>query len=322
MPQVTVVIATFNYANLIGQTLDSLLEQTLTDWECVIVDDGSTDNTREVVSSYLADERFRYFLIPNSGPSASRNFGVKHATGRYIQFLDADDLLESRKLEIHCHFLNEHPSVSLVYGTAVPFVADSTARQLQEDNPYDSLACPSGSGADTILPLFKANITVISAPLFRASLLERLSREETFLPSLSGNEDWELWLRFALSGACFQFLDLPETRSLIRFHPNSWSRAGTRMLEDWALLHQLVAPDLKGTPFVKANRKGYYFATFNWASWLCEQRQWREVLRIVRQVRKYTHSWQFICLWFSWAVLKSSFFSEAWTRVKRLCSRS
>ncbi|MFB3389173.1 glycosyltransferase family 2 protein [Flavobacterium sp. LAR06] len=96
-PLVSIIIPTYNRANIIGKTLDSICAQTYQNWECIIIDDGSTDNTDFVVAEYTEkDSRFNYFAKPNykpKGASSCRNYGLDNAKGRYIIFLDSDDVL-------------------------------------------------------------------------------------------------------------------------------------------------------------------------------------------------------------------------------------
>ena len=96
-PLVSIIIPTFNRAQFIGEALDSVLSQTYAHWECIIVDDGSTDNTSEVLSAYcLKDKRFQYFKRPShwpKGANGSRNYGISKSKGVYFAFCDDDDFL-------------------------------------------------------------------------------------------------------------------------------------------------------------------------------------------------------------------------------------
>src|SRR5258708_7235502 len=113
---VSVVIASHNYAHFIPQTLDSVLAQTYPNWECIVVDDGSTDNTREVVERYAdADQRIRYLWQENQRLAAARNRGIANSSGEYLQFLDADDLIEPGKFERQVGVLEHHPEIDIVY---------------------------------------------------------------------------------------------------------------------------------------------------------------------------------------------------------------
>ena len=101
-PLVSIIIPTFNRAHLIGETLDSIMAQIYTNWECIIVDDGSTDNTKAIINKYvLKDSRFRYLERPNNrlkGANACRNIGFDNCKGEYVNWFDSDDLMMPNKL--------------------------------------------------------------------------------------------------------------------------------------------------------------------------------------------------------------------------------
>ena len=103
VPLVSIIIPAYNREHLIGETLDSVLIQTYTNWECIVVDDGSNDNTEEIIKSYSEkDNRFQFYHGPTTGKkgaSACRNYGLDKSKGELIQFLDSDDLLAKNKLE-------------------------------------------------------------------------------------------------------------------------------------------------------------------------------------------------------------------------------
>lgn len=111
-PLVSIIIPIYNRAHLIGETLDSVLAQTYTNWECIIVDDGSTDNTEHLINQYIkSDERFRYFDRPINRPkgaNACRNFGLEESKGEFINFFDSDDIMHPDKLIIQVRSLQKH----------------------------------------------------------------------------------------------------------------------------------------------------------------------------------------------------------------------
>jgi glycosyltransferase involved in cell wall biosynthesis len=101
-PLVSIIMATYNRSGLIGETLDSILNQNFSDWECLIIDDWSTDNTREVLGPYLTDKRIKYFKrgeTQSKGCPGSRNFGLTKAIGEFIWFFDDDDIAHPNLLE-------------------------------------------------------------------------------------------------------------------------------------------------------------------------------------------------------------------------------
>ena len=110
---------------MIAQALESVRSQTYTDWECIVVDDGSTDNTEDVVASYSKqDPRIRFIRQSNQRQAAARNTGIKNSVGNYVQFLDADDLIEPKKLELQVAYLELHPDVDIVYSGARYFTSE------------------------------------------------------------------------------------------------------------------------------------------------------------------------------------------------------
>lgn len=115
-PLISIIIPCYNQGEFLQETLDSIISQTYINWECIIVDDGSEDNTAEIALNYQKhDVRFSYFKKTNGGLSAARNYGLKFVNGKYIQFLDSDDLLHKDKFEFQIKMLREfHFSHSIV----------------------------------------------------------------------------------------------------------------------------------------------------------------------------------------------------------------
>ena len=117
-PLVSVIIPTYNYGHFVKETLKSVADQTYKCIECIIVDDGSTDDTSERVAQVTTnDDRFIYLYKKNEGLGAARNTGITHSRGVYLQLLDSDDLLEPEKIARQVEYLEEHPEVDIVYGS-------------------------------------------------------------------------------------------------------------------------------------------------------------------------------------------------------------
>lgn len=110
-PKVSIIIPCYNQAPYLPKAIESLLSQTWEDWECIIVDDGSTDNSADIVKKCCAeDKRFFLYQKENGGSATARNMGLEKAQGEYIQFLDADDSMDSRKLECQIALMDEKQS--------------------------------------------------------------------------------------------------------------------------------------------------------------------------------------------------------------------
>lgn len=108
-PKVSIITPTFNRSHTIRGAIDSVLAQDFQDWEMIIVDDGSTDNTEGIVRGY-ADKRIRYFTKPNGGPSKARNFGISHASGDWIMYLDSDDKLLPKCVDTMVKYAEKNPN--------------------------------------------------------------------------------------------------------------------------------------------------------------------------------------------------------------------
>lgn len=228
-PVVSVIVPSYNYGHLIGATFESLQAQTFPNWECIVIDDGSTDDTAEVVARFMkTDSRIKFFRQSNRRQAAARNNGFTQMSGKYVQFLDADDLLESKKFERQVEYLEEHPNVEIIYGDTRYFETDRPGELLYtmygENIPWQPRL--SGGGSDMLLSLVRRNTVIVNAPLTRRSLVERVGRFDEELPPL---EDWEFWIRCALAGAQFRFEDFEDTLALVRSHGASSSRNILRM---------------------------------------------------------------------------------------------
>jgi glycosyltransferase involved in cell wall biosynthesis len=115
MSLISVIIPCYNRANVISKAIDSVVNQTEGKWELIIVDDGSTDDSKQVISSYLMDSRIHYFYQDNKGVSAARNFGVLNATGNYIIFLDTDDYFYPKALEKYTDKINSNKEIQICF---------------------------------------------------------------------------------------------------------------------------------------------------------------------------------------------------------------
>ena len=254
-PVVSVIVPAHNYGHFIGAALDSLAAQTFENWECIVVDDGSTDNTSEVIQAYAEkDDRVRYLHQQNARQAVARNNGVRNSAGKYFQFLDADDLIERRKLERQVEYLERHPDVDIVYGDTRFFSSENPSELLYsmwgENKPWQPGI--SGRGAEVLLPLVQLNTIPINSALTRRSIVERVGPFDEELPPV---EDWDFWLRCAEAGACFRFSDMDETRALVRSHPSSSSRSRLKFVSSILLMRKRLATRLKDVEARRINAK-------------------------------------------------------------------
>ncbi len=235
MDKVSIIIPVFNYAFVLEKTLSNLLSQTHENWEAIIVDDGSTDNSCEIVAGFVArDQRFRYFYQENKGVSSARNLGIEQATGDFYQFLDGDDLLSPAKLEIQLQQFESNPELDISYTDSFYFLHENPT-VLQPDREMEGLEWMpklQGKGYNTVLTLIDLNFAVISSPLIKASILRsgiRFNDGGAFL------EDWEFWLKLAFADYSFHYLKHEDAFTSIRLHNRSVSNKYSKSMEEEVL---------------------------------------------------------------------------------------
>jgi glycosyltransferase involved in cell wall biosynthesis len=198
MPRFTVVIPTYNRAEALRHTLRSVVDQSFHDFEVVIVDDGSTDNTKAVVEQF-ADSRIRYFWTNNSGgPATPRNVGVSEATGEWIAFLDSDDLWSPLKLEVIDRSIGQDSNVDAIGNNEEIRHADARVEILHYG--------PATSDFYRTL-LIEGNRCSTSAMTVRKSFIEKHGLRFNTSPEYVIVEDYDFWMRLALHGARYRFID-------------------------------------------------------------------------------------------------------------------
>jgi len=224
-PLVSVVVAARDYGKYLPAAIRSLTAQSFQNWDCVIVDDGSVDDTETVAADLVVhDPRVRYVRQPARGVSTARNTGLRVSRGPLVQFLDADDRLAEGKLDSQVRKLTDDPSIDVIYGSERPIRQDDTPEGL----PLLLGPRPSGAGDEVIAAILAGNPMVMSAPLFRRSALDRVGG---FDETVALNEDWDLVLRLALSGARFHFDPSDSSLSFVRMHTGSASSNRLRMMD-------------------------------------------------------------------------------------------
>ncbi len=198
--KISVIIPTFNRGNLIGDTLQSILNQTYPNWECIVVDDGSTDNTNQVVNSFIAkDARFSFYKRPENrlkGANACRNFGFEKSKGDIINWLDSDDLFASNHFEIH---LEQHKNneVDCVVSKAKTFESKPEetsgfwSNVVPKSQPWNDMICGRISWA-TPTVTWKIN-SLESKP---------------FCEKLQSSQEWFFHTSMLLNNVSFKIIDI------------------------------------------------------------------------------------------------------------------
>jgi len=213
MPEVSIIIPAYNQGHYLGEAIESALGQTYTDFEVIVVDDGSTDHTCQVAHSY-SDARLRYIYQENRGLSAARNTGICNSSGQYLTFLDSDDQFLPEKLALLVKELEIHPELGMVAGQAIP---------------VDEKGLQVGKIFDKPLPDEPRQL-LLGNPLHVGSVMLRRDWQEKaglFDEALRSYEDWDMWLRLARIGCRMGWVSRPV--SLYRFHTAQMTRIGGQM---------------------------------------------------------------------------------------------
>ena len=212
--RVSIIIPCYNQAKYLEETLYSILNQTYSNWECLIVNDGSSDETEQIAKQFTArDKRFNYFFKENGGLSSARNFGLNKSTGTYIQFLDSDDFIDNAKLELSINELNkpENTDKKLAISNFRMFVNDIN----NSSEPYCVLKSEFFN-FESILYKWEEEFTIpIHCGFFDASLFQTLRFNE----NLKAKEDWVMWVQLFQSNLKTVFINQP--LALYRKNPES-----------------------------------------------------------------------------------------------------
>ena len=216
-PIVSVIIPTYKHQDFVLATLDSVFAQTFTDYEVIVINDGSPDDTAEVLKPLAEAGRIRYIAQENQGQGAARNRGLAEAQGKFIAFLDDDDLWPTDKLDWQVAALLRRPDAGMVAGTAdminvetgirakqTPFLPEVKFEALFVDNPFVS---PGQT-------------------LVRSSLLKQLNGLN---PQIWGSDDWDLYFRIAKNSSIVME---DQVALLYQVHPNNASGQMKRMLDN------------------------------------------------------------------------------------------
>lgn len=234
-PLVSVIMPAYNAAATIADSVRSVFEQTMADWELLVVDDGGTDATAEVLATF-SDPRVRVFHQENQGQAAARNNAIRRCRGRYVAFLDADDQWLPDKLALQVRAFEESadPRLGMIHTGQLCFRNDD-ARPFVErvEDPFGV--------EDPFLRLLVEDRIGMATVMLRREVLDEVG---FFDESLHGSEDWDLWIRVAER---FSVLKLEQPLALYRMPEDTPERNFSRRHADcWRVIerHALSRPDV------------------------------------------------------------------------------
>ncbi len=224
LPLVSVILPTYNCAHFLLHSIQSILSQTYHSYEIIVVDDGSTDNTKEVLTPFM--QRIKYIYYHQSkGAHVARNLGIRSSQGKYIAFIDADDLWLPEKLQTDVEYLEMHSDISMVYSRHINI--DNNGNKLDEGS---RTRLPSGN---IFIQLFsEQNFITTSSVVVRK---EVFGTTGIFDEQLLNCQDWDMWLRIA-----YHFKVAGINKPLVKYRHNPHSLSKNR---DNVLKYQKVIID-------------------------------------------------------------------------------
>jgi glycosyltransferase involved in cell wall biosynthesis len=236
-PKVSVIIATYNRADLLPETIESVLRQRFQDFELIVVDDGSTDSTRSMLKSY--GPRLRYVYQENCGPSAARNLGVRHARAPWIAIQDSDDICKPEHLEILYEYAAEHPDCGVVFANGAYLGGPEHNRETLIPTGKSQRLAREGI---KLVDLFEKSIFRLQAALLSKNCYEALGGHDE---SLHICMDLDLAFRFFMT---YPVAYLDRVVFLYRKHEgNIGNNEDLRLMENIRVIEKLVNafPDAK-----------------------------------------------------------------------------
>jgi len=214
-PKVSIVIPSYRHRDFVLRTLASVFEQTMTDYEIIVVNDGSPDDTAALLAPLVEAGRIQYFEQSNQGQSKARNFGIERARGKYVALLDDDDLWPIDKLQWQVSYLDDNPDVGMVGGTLQAIDEHGAFRWKGSFFPVIDF---EGLFAEN--PFLSPGQTLI-----RSDLLKRVGGMN---PTIWGADDWDLWFRIAKVS---RIVMLDRLSLYYRLHPGNASKQTARLLK-------------------------------------------------------------------------------------------
>ncbi len=231
-PLVSIIIPTYNRAHIIGETLDSVLDQTYINWECIVVDDGSTDDTDALMQKYCKrDLRFRFLRRPKQrkrGGNAARNFGFENCRGEFVNFLDSDDLINSKKLEHQISILLKNKNCQVCLCEAEIF--NEVKRYQKKSKPLDEINffedyILRNIDMGTTQPLWRKSFLASAEKIYDENLLK--AQDFDFLSRMSFRKDFshcaikEIFV-YVRTGNSGRITDLKPTKNVLVSYLNAY----------------------------------------------------------------------------------------------------
>lgn len=241
--KISIIIPCYNQASFLEETCNSIINQTHTNWEALIINDGATDDT-EIVALKICknDSRFKYIYKDNGGLSSARNLGIENASGEFIQFLDSDDLIEPSKFE-----------ESLSINSELVITNFEMLKEGKRESPFCKLEGET-INFESILLNWDVKFSIpIHCGLFNASIVKKIKFNE----ELKAKEDWSFWLDFLTHIKVASFVNKP--LAIYRLHNSNMCKDKHHMFENtkkvYSIIHNKIDNKYKNLYFERINHE-------------------------------------------------------------------
>jgi glycosyltransferase involved in cell wall biosynthesis len=304
-PFISVVIPTFNRAFQVQAAVKSVLVQTYREFEVIVVDDGSTDGTREAVQEITRSQgtgggKIRYFFQPNQGQSAARNKGTDEARGEWVAFLDSDDVWLPEKLEWQVRAIEKFKGKCCACITDVRLIDDlgmETTAFHESGKRYETIIGTDSKAVNRLAKSFDHFWT--SSLLVRADVITQVGR---FDPTLIFNEDNDLFFRLSLA-TCYCYVNKPllvidRSRSPLGSNCRPWDQVEIRLRGRQSMLEKWLKLDLQLTPAVrKTVLQSLRQVHSAWTNWYLEHEKYEEARQAVCEAIKCELTTKLVLKW-------------------------
>lgn len=254
MPFFSIILPTYNRADFLPKAIESVIDQTYKDWELIIVDDGSTDHTKEIVKTFSEqDQRIQYIYQENAERSAARNNGIKHAQGKFICFLDSDDKYHPAHLQGFVDLIAEHQEKPALYFSGVSM------------NEFDETPCQYNENHQTAQEFVLLNS--LGTP--RACISSAILNNHQFDEHISIGEDRELWVRLTMNNPVFYH----GLKTFIEIEHDARSIGGKSVYDNLRTLKYIVSKHTIRKAIVKKLTSAAYLNIGKYE--LAQQKRWK-----------------------------------------------
>ncbi|MHC1738749.1 MAG: glycosyltransferase family 2 protein [Ignavibacteriaceae bacterium] len=285
---VSIIMPCYNSEKYIGAALRSVETQTYENWECIVIDDGSSDKSKDIIKGFEArDNRFKYFYQENKGSAGAKNAGIEKAEGEFIQFLDADDVILRDKLKICTGRFKEKPESEIVY-TEYCFFSQEKKDGGKEDEGYfyQTLPVKIPSGDVVYSFIFDWNVSFIipiHSYMFRRKVFEEMKFDNRFK---SFAEDIYCWIMIAKKGYRFEYVG--DVLAVYRHVETSSTTKETAVMRSKIMMTEYLMWDNRFGNYKKELERVLHFFRQRLVMGLFMEKEFREGLKIFSEELKYS----------------------------------